>query len=92
MRGTDTIVRMDSQISRDPLLSLEQFAIGGHASVRGYRENQIVRDSGAVVSAEARLPLFQSASGQPLLRVRTVCRSRHRLESDTRHASSEIPG
>jgi hemolysin activation/secretion protein len=69
MRGTETIVRMDSQISRDPLLSLEQFAIGGHASVRGYRENQIVRDSGAVASVEARLPFFQNASGRPLLRV-----------------------
>jgi hemolysin activation/secretion protein len=68
LQGTEIIARADAQISRDPLLALEQFAIGGHASVRGYRENQIVRDSGAVASFEIRMPVV-AASGRPLLRV-----------------------
>ena len=68
LQGTEIIARADAQLSRHPLLALEQFAIGGHASVRGYRENQIVRDSGAVASFEARMPVV-TASGRPLLRV-----------------------
>ncbi len=69
LQGAETIVRVDSQISNDPLLAIEQFAIGGHASVRGYRENQLVRDSGIVASFEARLPVLRDPSGRTQLRV-----------------------
>ena len=69
LQGTETIVRVDSQISNDPLLAIEQFAMGGHASVRGYRENQLVRDSGVVASFETRLPVVRDPSGRTRLRV-----------------------
>jgi hemolysin activation/secretion protein len=69
LAGTETVMRIDSQLSAQPLLSMEQFAIGGHASVRGYRENQMVRDSGVVASIEAKYPLFVDAAGRPRLRV-----------------------
>ena len=49
--------RIDAQLANDHLLGLEQFAIGGHASVRGFRENLIVRDEGVVGSVELRIPL-----------------------------------
>jgi hemolysin activation/secretion protein len=51
------LARADVQIADRPLLGLEQFAIGGHATVRGYRENQLVRDNGLVGSLELRVPL-----------------------------------
>ncbi len=65
--GTQLIVRGDVQLADRPLLGLEQFAVGGRYTVRGYRENTLVRDNGAVVSAEIRVPLFTSADG--LLRI-----------------------
>jgi hemolysin activation/secretion protein len=55
--GVQLILRVDAQLASDTLPSLERFPIGGHLSVRGYRENQIVRDEGVVASAELRLPL-----------------------------------
>jgi hemolysin activation/secretion protein len=68
------IVRGDLQLSDDKLLSLEQFALGGATTVRGYRENELVRDSGYDVSAEWRYPLWCNASargGEQLLQ--TAC-------------------
>ncbi|MGI9332872.1 MAG: ShlB/FhaC/HecB family hemolysin secretion/activation protein, partial [Gammaproteobacteria bacterium] len=57
------VFRTDVQISNDPLLPLEQFAIGGAGSVRGYRENRLVRDNGWVSSAELRVPVFHDEMG-----------------------------
>jgi len=37
---------MDSQLSKDTLFGSEQFAVGGYYSVRGFRENYLVGDSG----------------------------------------------
>lgn len=51
------VVRGDVQLANSPLYALEQFAIGGHATVRGYRENRLVRDNGVVGSVELRLPV-----------------------------------
>jgi hemolysin activation/secretion protein len=56
-RGTRLILRGDIQIASDDLLSLERFAMGGVRTVRGYRENELVRDNGLVLSAELRYPL-----------------------------------
>ena len=55
--GMQLILRVDAQLANDALPSLERFPVGGHLSVRGYRENQIVRDEGVVASAELRVPL-----------------------------------
>ncbi len=57
------IVRTDLQLASDPLLPLEQFSVGGAASVRGYRENQLVRDMGFASSLELRIPLWRSREG-----------------------------
>jgi hemolysin activation/secretion protein len=56
-----TIFRADIQLTNDPLLSLEQLPVGGRYSVRGYRENQLVRDNGVIASLETRIPLAQDA-------------------------------
>ncbi len=55
---SQAIFRSDVQLSNDPLLPLEKFSVGGQYSVRGYRENQFVRDNGAAVSLEWRVPVF----------------------------------
>jgi hemolysin activation/secretion protein len=51
-------LRANTQLTDDPLLPIEQFAVGGANTVRGYRENQLVRDNGVVASIEFRLPLY----------------------------------
>jgi hemolysin activation/secretion protein len=49
--------RAGGQISADPLLPSEQFTVGGIDTVRGYRENYLVRDSGWFTSVEYRIPI-----------------------------------
>ncbi|ODS24431.1 hypothetical protein AB835_03795 [Candidatus Endobugula sertula] len=48
------------QLTDDPMLSSEQFAIGGHGTVRGYRENQLTHDNGLVTSLEWRIGIADS--------------------------------
>jgi hemolysin activation/secretion protein len=67
---SQTLVRLDAQISNDPLFGLEQFPVGGRWTVRGYRENTLIRDNAVIASAEWRLPLRQSSSGRSLLELR----------------------
>ena len=41
------------QHAADPLLSIEKYALGGIKTVRGYRQNQVVRDNAYLASLEA---------------------------------------
>jgi hemolysin activation/secretion protein len=59
--GTKGVLRFNAQLSAEPLLAPEQFGLGGIQTVRGYRENQIVRDNGLDVQAELHIPLVQRA-------------------------------
>lgn len=72
-RGHQLLFRLDVQLASDGLLPLEQFAVGGAQSVRGYRENQLVRDYGFVTSLEYRIPvlrgLFRDSAGRPTLQL-----------------------
>lgn len=52
------LFRLDAQLSRDALLPMDKLGLGGAASVRGYRENQLLRDRGYVASLEYRMPVF----------------------------------
>lgn len=67
LRHTEVLVRADAQLSDDPLLGLEQFAIGGWSSVRGFREDLLVRDGAVVGSIEIRLPVLRRADETPRL-------------------------
>jgi hemolysin activation/secretion protein len=58
---TQLIVRSDWQLANKPLLTLEQFAIGGRYTVRGYPQNTLVQDNGFVASVEARIPIVRNA-------------------------------
>ena len=54
------IGRMDMQFSDSPLPVLEQFGIGGADTVRGYRENVLIRDQAFLTSLELRYGLLNN--------------------------------
>jgi hemolysin activation/secretion protein len=62
-RNSRLIIRSAGQAAFDPLLAFEKFALGGYSTVRGYRENQYVRDNGIFASVEYQLPLFLREDG-----------------------------
>lgn len=53
------LVRGDLQLADRPILPLEQFGLGGQDSVRGYRQDALLTDSGLFASAEIRLPILR---------------------------------
>jgi|KBSSwiStaDraftv2_1062776.scaffolds.fasta_scaffold69690_2 hemolysin activation/secretion protein len=56
------IFRSQFQYADSPLLSLEQVSIGGRYSVRGYRENTMLRDRAVLTSFETRLPVISNTA------------------------------
>lgn len=58
-RGTQLILRGGVQLAGETLLSLERFSVGGVNTVRGYRENELVGDSGYAASLELRHPVWE---------------------------------
>ncbi|MEA5596760.1 ShlB/FhaC/HecB family hemolysin secretion/activation protein [Rivularia sp. UHCC 0363] len=51
------LAKVNTQLTGDSLLSAEKISIGGVETVRGYRQNQLVTDSGIVGGVEVRIPL-----------------------------------
>lgn len=62
-------LRSQLQLADRPLVPLEQIGIGGLASVRGYRQNQLLTDNGLTASAEVRLPVARVPEIEGLLQV-----------------------
>ncbi len=69
LRETLLVLRVNAQLSDEPLLSLEQFSIGGMQSVRGYRENQLLRDNGVFASIELRIPIWLAKDKTPIVSI-----------------------
>lgn len=67
--GMQLLGQMTLQLANDRLFPLEQIPIGGRFSVRGYRENTLIRDNGFLVSVESRFPLIRYANSEPLLQL-----------------------
>lgn len=63
------LVRGDVQLTGDSLVPLEQFGVGGQESVRGYRQDALLADSGLLASAEVRIPILRVRNVQGLLQV-----------------------
>lgn len=61
--GATIFGRVQGQSAVDPLISNEQFAIGGADSVRGYLESARLGDMGANASVELRSPSLHKWSG-----------------------------
>ncbi len=53
----DVLLRINVQLSDENLLSINQFAMGGAQTVRGYRENSLIRDNGVISSLELHIPV-----------------------------------
>ncbi|WP_230966271.1 ShlB/FhaC/HecB family hemolysin secretion/activation protein [Nostoc sp. NZL] len=61
------VLRSDLQLTTRQLVPLEQFAIGGLGSVRGYRQDLLLTDNGAFLSAEMQLPILRVPEVQGIL-------------------------
>ncbi|RUR83005.1 hypothetical protein PCC6912_23790 [Chlorogloeopsis fritschii PCC 6912] len=63
------VLRSDLQLAARTLVPLEQFALGGLQSVRGYRQDRLLTDNGFFTSAEVRFPVLRVNEVQGLLQV-----------------------
>ncbi|MDB9314651.1 ShlB/FhaC/HecB family hemolysin secretion/activation protein [Spirulina sp. CS-785/01] len=66
---TILLLRSDFQLADRSLLAFEQFAIGGLATVRGYRQDFRSADNGMFASAELRLPVLRIPEWDTLVQV-----------------------
>ena len=62
--GTQLVLKGNMQRSNASALPLERMAVGGVNTVRGYRENQLVRDEGFSSSVEVHYPVFREQHHQ----------------------------
>lgn len=58
-RGFQVLFRSDAQLTGSSLLPQEQCSVGGATTVRGYRENLLVRDNCWINSLEFRIPVVR---------------------------------
>lgn len=65
--GIQMVFRTDMRLANDSLLPMENFSVGGMNSVRGYRENLLVRDNGVTSSLEFRFPVLHNQKGETVL-------------------------
>lgn len=67
----DTLIvfRTDLQLAAGALVPLEQFALGGQQSVRGYRQDALLTDNGISASAEIRLPILRVKKVKGVLQI-----------------------
>jgi hemolysin activation/secretion protein len=63
------IARANTQLASSSLLPLEQFGVGGLDSVRGYRQDFLLGDNGAVAGAEVQIPVLRLSQADGLLQV-----------------------
>lgn len=63
------LLRGDIQIADRALVTLEQFGLGGASTVRGYRQEALLTDNGAQISAEVRLPIFKDVASKGVLQL-----------------------
>lgn len=66
---TTFVLRSQLQLSNQPLLPQEQIPIGGRYSVRGYRENTLVRDDAVIGSLELRVPIVRNQRWAEILEI-----------------------
>jgi hemolysin activation/secretion protein len=61
------LVRGDIQLADRSLLPTEQIGLGGFGSIRGYRQDLLLADNGALASAELRLPILRIRQWEGIL-------------------------
>ena len=63
------ILRGDLQFADRPLVSFEQFGLGGVGNVRGYGKDILLKDNGAFASAELRIPIARFSEEKSFLQL-----------------------
>ena len=63
------LLRANTQLASRSLLPLEQIGLGGLDSVRGYRQDFLLTDNGAVVSAEVQIPVLRLPNINSMLKL-----------------------
>ena len=63
------LLRGDVQMADSPLASLEQISLGGQRTVRGYPQDELLTDNGALMSAEFRVPIYRNSNINGLLQI-----------------------
>lgn len=63
------LVRGDVQVANRPLLPIEQYGLGGRETLRGYRQDILLTDNGANLSAELRIPILRVPQWKTLLQI-----------------------
>ncbi|MCH9639802.1 MAG: hypothetical protein K0U40_09955 [Betaproteobacteria bacterium] len=61
--GAQFKARSNIQLTNDSLLAQERMSVGGVRTVRGYRENELVRDQGYTGSIEFHYPIIGQVGG-----------------------------
>ena len=61
------IVKVMHQYTDQSVVSMEQFSLGGMNTIRGYRENQLIRDNAVLISPELRIPVYKDRYGKALV-------------------------
>ena len=56
----ELLLEGDIQLSGEPLIPFSQFSIGGPGSVRGYRQDALLADSGVSLAAELTFPVAKA--------------------------------
>jgi hemolysin activation/secretion protein len=62
--GLQLYAHLTGQWSPNPLISNEEFSVGGLTTVRGYYESELLGDFGGAVQTEVRSPNFASWAGR----------------------------
>lgn len=65
--GAQAWVKVQGQLSNDPLISSEQMSAGGLDTVRGYLESEVLGDNATLGSAELRSPSMTDYLGDAVL-------------------------
>jgi len=60
MPRVEWVFNINGQVALDELPAVEKFAMGGAKSVRGYKENIYVRDSGLTAVTQIKYPIYRS--------------------------------
>lgn len=63
------LVRGDVQIADRALVPLEQIGLGGQETIRGYRQDILLTDNGALASAEVRVPILRIPQWDTLVQI-----------------------
>ncbi len=66
---TQLLARTTLQLANEHLFPLEQIAVGGRYSVRGYREYTFVRDNAFIANVELRVPIYTTADGLDIAQI-----------------------